>query len=89
VVWEERPDPRSADELHATNAAAPSKFAAASEWLELYGATHGWEARSVQVIRDAAEAGSSRRTVYRATEQVGIARSGRGGSGLWIWPESD
>jgi hypothetical protein len=89
VAWDERPDPRSADELHATNAAAPNKSAAASEWLELYGATHGWEARSAEVIRDAAENGISRRTLYRATEHVGIQRSGRGGPGLWTWPQPD
>lgn len=89
VVWDDRPDPRSADELHAGNASAPTKFTAAVEWVELFGATHDWEAQSTQVIRDAAEAGISQRTLYRAAEHAGIVRSGRGGSGRWAWPQPD
>lgn len=89
VVWDDHPDPRSADELHAGNAAAPTKFAAAVEWLELYGATHDWEAQSTDVVRDAAEAGISQRTLYRAAEHAGIVRSGRGGTGRWAWPTPD
>ncbi len=89
VVWDDRPDPRSADELHAGNAAAPTKFAAAVEWLELHGAVHEWEAQSADVIRDAAEAGISQRTLYRAAEHTGIVRSGRGGTGRWAWPTPD
>jgi hypothetical protein len=89
VVWEDRPDPRSADELHAASAAAPTKFAAAAEWLDLYGATHTWEAQSADVIREAAEHGIARATLYRAAEHAGIVRSTRGGSGRWRWPQPD
>jgi len=89
VVWDDRPDPRSADELHAGNAAAPTKFTTAVEWVELFGATHDWEAQSSQVIRDAAEAGISQRTLYRAAEHARVVRSGRGGTGRWAWPTPD
>ena len=79
----------SANERTTRLAAAPTKFAAAVEWLELHGAVHDWEAQSADVIRDAAEAGISQRTLYRAAEHAGIVRSGRGGTGRWAWPTPD